>query len=157
MCFRSKPKFAVFRIAFLLTKRIDAMKYLTMKTTIGIGVLMLLLAHPALSEEPRPAKITSIDGVVRDLSCPIQNPEAKAKDFDLECAIKCARAGSPLIIQTQDDQFYIPISGNTPDKGQRERLMPFVGKYVRVTGQVFERSGTRAIAIQDIKVLPSNK
>jgi hypothetical protein len=28
--------------------------------------------------------------------------------------------------------------------------MPFVGKYVRVTGQVFERAGTHAIAIQEI-------
>jgi hypothetical protein len=29
--------------------------------------------------------------------------------------------------------------------------MPFVGNYVRVSGTVFQRNGTRAIAIKDIK------
>jgi hypothetical protein len=31
--------------------------------------------------------------------------------------------------------------------------MPFVGKYVRASGQVFERNGTRAIAITEIQEL----
>jgi hypothetical protein len=31
--------------------------------------------------------------------------------------------------------------------------MPFVGKYVQATGPVFERKGTRAIAIAQIKEL----
>jgi hypothetical protein len=38
-----------------------------------------------------------------------------------------------------------------PDTDQRERLMPFVGKYVRASGTVFERKGTRAIVITEIK------
>jgi DNA/RNA endonuclease YhcR with UshA esterase domain len=29
--------------------------------------------------------------------------------------------------------------------------MPFLGKYVQVTGTVFEREGTHAIAVQNIK------
>jgi hypothetical protein len=33
--------------------------------------------------------------------------------------------------------------------------MPFVGKYVQATGAVFERNGTRAIAITQIKELKS--
>jgi len=37
-----------------------------------------------------------------------------------------------------------------PDKDQRQRLMPFVGKYVKVTGEVFEPAGTHAIAIKRI-------
>src|SRR5947208_16703474 len=40
-----------------------------------------------------------------------------------------------------------------PDSGQREKMMPFVGKYVQATGAVFERKGTRAIAITQIKEL----
>ena len=38
-----------------------------------------------------------------------------------------------------------------PDTDQREKLMPFVGKYVRTTGTVFERKGTHAIVVSDIK------
>jgi hypothetical protein len=40
-----------------------------------------------------------------------------------------------------------------PDIDQREKLMPFLGKYVRVAGQVFERAGTHAIAIKQIEEL----
>jgi len=47
--------------------------------------------------------------------------------------------------------LYIPISGSMPDTDQREKLMPFVGKYVRASGTVFERKGTRAIVISEIK------
>jgi hypothetical protein len=37
-----------------------------------------------------------------------------------------------------------------PDYSQRKKLMPFVGKYVQVTGIVFERNGTHAIVITEI-------
>jgi len=40
-----------------------------------------------------------------------------------------------------------------PDSDQREKMMPFVGKYVQATGPVFTRNGTHAIAITQIKEL----
>jgi hypothetical protein len=89
--------------------------------------------------------------VVRDLSCPIQNHKSTATDFNLECALACAKQGSPLIILTKSALIYIPISSSTPDVDQRQRLMPFVGKFVKVTGTVYELSGTRAIAIKTIE------
>jgi hypothetical protein len=93
----------------------------------------------------------TIDGLVRDIACPMQNLEAKATEFNLQCALECARHGSPLIIQTADGELYIPISDAMPDTDQREKLMRFVGKYVRASGTVFERKGTRAIVISEIK------
>jgi hypothetical protein len=98
----------------------------------------------------QPSKAT-IEGLVRDIACPMQNPEAKATEFNLRCALECARRGSPLIIQTKDGVLYIPISDSMPDTDQREKLMPFVGKFVRARGTVYERKGTRAIIISDIK------
>lgn len=94
-------------------------------------------------------KVT-IEGLVRDIACPIQNPDAKATVFNLQCALECVRHGSPIVIQTMDGELYIPISGSMPDTDQREKLMPFVGKYVQTKGTVFERKGTRAIVISDI-------
>jgi len=74
-------------------------------------------------------------------------------DFNLKCAQECARLGSPLIILTQEGALYTPISESMPDQNQRKRLLPFVGKYVRVTGQVFERNGSRASAVKTIEEL----
>ncbi len=96
------------------------------------------------------ASADTIEGVVRDISCVMQNKNATATKFSLECTLQCAKQGSPLIIFTKDGVIYTPISGSTPDKDQRQRLMPFVGKFVKVTGQLFEKNGTHAIAIREI-------
>jgi DNA/RNA endonuclease YhcR with UshA esterase domain len=71
----------------------------------------------------------------------------------LKCTLDCVRHGSPIIILTKEGFIYFPISADMPDSGQREKMMPFVGKYVQATGAVFERKGTRAIAITQIKEL----
>ena len=65
----------------------------------------------------------------------------------MKCVLGCVRAGSPLAILTKDGDLYLPISDKMPDYDQRQKLMPLVGKYVRVTGIVFERNGTHAIVI----------
>lgn len=109
-------------------------------------------ASKSPNETESPAIVT-IEGLIRDIACPIQNKEATATTFNLKCAQECARVGSPLTILTQDGTLYTPISESIPDRDQRHRLMPFLGKYVRVTGQVFERGGTRAIAIRTIEEL----
>lgn len=94
---------------------------------------------------------TTIEGLVRDLACPIQNAAATATEFNLKCALDCAKQGSPLIILTRAGKIYVPISDSMPDKDERQRLMPLVGKFVRASGTVFERNGTRAIVISEIK------
>jgi hypothetical protein len=97
--------------------------------------------------------LTAVEGLVRDVACPIQNHDSTATDFNLQCALACARSGSPLIILTKAGDIYFPITDKMPDPSQRQKLMPFVGKYVRASGQVFERNGTRAIAITEIHEL----
>lgn len=47
----------------------------------------------------------------------------------------------------------MPISNKMPDINQRQKLMPFLGKYVRASGTVYERKGTHAIMIDEIKEL----
>ncbi|MGA7968471.1 MAG: hypothetical protein WB983_07570 [Terriglobales bacterium] len=101
------------------------------------------------------AKPTTIEGAVRDLACPVQNPDGSATSFSLKCTLDCVRHGSPIIILTKTGLIYFPISADMPDSSQREKMMPFVGKYVQATGPVFERNGTRAIAITQIEELKS--
>jgi len=95
----------------------------------------------------------TIEGLVRDIACPIQNLEATATHLSMKCLQACAKNGSPLVILTRDGELYSPISGNMPDRDQRQRLMPFLGKYVQATGTVYERKGTHAIVINEIHEL----
>ena len=111
---------------------------------------------------PRPQQKTSmegaranrsevtIEGLVRDIACPIQNLDGNATHLSMKCALACVRAGSPVAILTKDGDLYMPISNKMPDYDQRQKLMPFVGKYVRVNGIAFERNGTHAIVITKI-------
>ena len=67
-----------------------------------------------------------------------------------DCAFMCARTGSPLVIVTKTGIIYIPMSAAIPDTSQRENLMPLVGSYIKVTGEMFQRSGIKAIVIEQI-------
>ncbi len=95
------------------------------------------------------SKVT-IEGLVRDVACPIQNLDGNATSMSLKCVTDCLKGGSPIAILTKDGDLYLPISDKMPDMDQRTKLMPFVGKYVRATGIAFERNGTRAIVISEI-------
>ncbi len=121
-------------------------------TAISVSLPGPALAHQGTKMDPN-AKTMTIEGVVRDFACPAQNPAGTATNVDMKCIRDCVRHGSPIIILTKDGFIYFPISADMPDSGQRGKMMPFVGKYVQATGAVFDRRGTRAIAITEIKEL----
>jgi hypothetical protein len=105
------------------------------------------------TDAPAHESKATIEGLVRDVACPIQNLEATATHLSMKCLLACARKGSPLVILTKDGDLYLPIYGEMPDTDQRQTLMPFLGKYVRASGSVYERKGTHAIVISEIKEL----
>jgi len=123
-------------------------------TALSVMLICSACAHQGTKMDPN-AKTITIEGAVRDLACPVQNPAGTASNFDLKCTLDCVKHGSPIIILTKDGLLYFPISEDMPDSDQREKMMPYVGKYVQATGAVFERNGTRAIAITQIKELKS--
>ena len=123
-------------------------------TTVTVSLICPALARQGTKMDPK-AKTMTIEGAVRDLACPVQNPAGTATKFSLKCTLDCVKHGSPIIILTKEGFIYFPISADMPDAGQRKKMMPFLGKYVQATGAVFERNGTRAIAITEIKELKS--
>jgi hypothetical protein len=123
-------------------------------TTFSVLLICPALARQGTKMDPD-AKPRTIEGAVRDLACPVQNPAGSATSFSLQCTLDCVKGGSPIIILTKAGLIYFPISGDMPDSDQREKMMPFVGKYVQATGPVFTRNGTRAIAITQINELKS--
>jgi len=97
----------------------------------------------------------TIKGYVLDSACTFtKNFE---KPVSPECAVSCAKAGSPLVILTDDGTIYWPISDATPSTGQNEKLLPFAGQKVTATGRVFERGGSHALVIDKLEPLSSSK
>ena len=128
--------------------------------SLKVGLLACCAILLAASQSPQTTDMAgsranvskeTIEGLVRDVACPIQNLDNHATGMGRKCVEDCVKGGSPLVILTQDGRLYFPISAKMPDTDQRQELIPFVGKYVRASGIVFERTGTHAIVITEIK------
>jgi hypothetical protein len=131
-------------------------RFLRVCLLAGCGVVSVLAAShspqkTSMAGDRANASQATIEGLVRDVACPIQNLDGTATNLSLKCVRDCVRGGSPLVILTKDGYLYFPISDKMPDADRRQELMPFVGKYVRASGTVFERTGTHAIVITEIK------
>ena len=130
--------------------------------TIMTGAILSISANTQTvvqdkSADLKPSKSTrlTIRGYVRDIACLMKYNEALKPTND--CALMCARAGSPLVIITKNGTIYLPMSASIPDSSEREKLLPFVGSYVVVTGETFQRSGVRTIVIEQIKKADDTK
>ena len=119
---------------------------------LGAATLALGVAVGG-SEE---SKGGTIQGFVLDSACAFVRNVKKPMNGG-KCALECAKAGSPLVILTEDGTIYWPISNSMPATGQNPRLLDYAGKKVAAQGKVFERGGSHAIAIEKIDVLPEGK
>src|SRR2546426_470578 len=119
---------------------------------LALAWLLLVAALAACTD---PGKPISGKGYVLDSACAFT--KNLKKPISAECAVACAKAGSPLVILSDDGTIYWPISNTTPATGQNEKLLPFAGQKVTATGSVFERGGSRALVIDKIEALPAAK
>jgi hypothetical protein len=114
---------------------------------------LLLLACVAIVGLSRAADVQSgpisIHGWVLDSACAIT--KGLDKPISRDCALQCAKAGSPLVILADDGNIYWPISDKTPSAGQNERLLPFAGERVVATGKAYTRGGSHAIVLEKIQ------
>jgi len=113
-------------------------------------VTLLVVAVSAMAAD-KPS--TTVKGYVIDSACTFT--KSLKKPVSAECAVACAKAGSPLVIQTAGGTVYLPIDDAQPAKSQNDRLMPFAGQMVSVTGKVYEKGGARAIVIEKIEAAAS--
>jgi hypothetical protein len=77
----------------------------------------------------------------------LRDHEGAEKPISADCAVACAKKGSPLVILLDNGSIYWPIADTMPAEGQNERLLPFAGKRVTVTGKVYKQGGSDAIVI----------
>jgi hypothetical protein len=111
-------------------------------------LLAVALLVVTLVAAPNFAKSQTITGWVLDSACAFT--KQLDKPIDRECALACARKGSPLVILQDDGTVYWPIGGSTPAAGQNERLVPYAGKRVTATGRVYARGGSQALVIETL-------
>jgi len=115
-----------------------------------IQLAALLLVAPATLWAG--GKQATVRGYVIDSSCSFTKD--LKKPISPECAVACAQAGSPLVIQADNGTIYWPISGDQPASGQNPRLISFAEKRVSVKGKVFEKGGSHAVIIETIEAVP---
>lgn len=112
-----------------------------------LSVPMMMLA--ADNADSTAIGTMTVEGLVRDIACPLQNKKSTSTNYSKDCITTCLKAGSPLGILTSDGDVYVPITQSMPDMGQNA-LKPFVGEHVKATGKVFLRNGTHAIEITEV-------
>jgi hypothetical protein len=118
-----------------------------MKRFLAYAVATGCLALAALAAES--VQTVTVKGWVLDSSCALtQNLK---KPISSECAIACAKAGSPLAILDDKGHIYLPVSATMPASSQNDKLLPFAGQRVVVSGKVYDQNGTHGIVINDIK------
>ena len=120
------------------------MKVLGIITKVAV-VFTLLVSAVYLSA----ADAVTVNGYVLDSACAFT--KGLDKPISKQCAISCAKGGSPLVILTEDGTIYWPIADTTPSSGQNSKLVPFAGSKVTVSGKVYERGGSKAIVIDKIE------
>jgi hypothetical protein len=118
---------------------------------LALPLALLAVAFAA----SRNGKPDTIKGYVLDSACAFT--KNLKKPISPECAVACAKAGSPLVILSDEGTIYWPISDATPSSGQNETLLPFAGQKVTATGRSFARGGSRALVIDKIEALSSSK
>ncbi|MGD0225000.1 MAG: hypothetical protein ABSF71_21950 [Terriglobia bacterium] len=113
------------------------------------GITLALFLASGLQMARAESQPETIKGYVLDSACAFT--KGLKKPISAECATACAKAGSPLVILTDNGTIYWPISDATPAQGQNDRLMEFAAKRVVVTGKVYQRAGSRAVVIATIQ------
>ena len=114
------------------------------KATLLLVAMMLVVGTTRAAGRP-----ATLKGYVIDSACAFVKNLKKPISF--ECAVACAKAGSPLVILGDDGVIYWPISAEVPAAGQNQRLIPLAGQRVTVSGRVYQKGGSHAIVIDKVE------
>lgn len=118
-----------------------------LQNVVKIAVPLMLAVAVFAAEQS--AKSATVKGYVLDSACAFT--KGLKKPVSAECAVACAKAGSPLVILAPSGTIYWPIADTTPSNSQNDKLLPYAGKEVTVSGKVYDRGGSKAIVISKIE------
>jgi hypothetical protein len=127
---------------------------MTSKSFTLVFALMTIFAASCLLLSAQ-QKGVSVEGYVLDSACAFT--KNLDKPISQECALSCAKAGSQLVILSDDGSIYWPIADTTPATGQNKRLLEFAGGRVVAKGKLYDRGGSHALVIEQITAAPAKK
>lgn len=119
-----------------------------MRRNFLIAGVFALAVSSSLLNAGEAATRKTVTGSVLDSACAFT--KGLSKPISRDCALACAKKGSPLVILQDDGTIYWPISESMPAEGQNTRLLPWAGKRVTATGKVYTRGGSNALVIESI-------
>lgn len=120
-----------------------------MQTRTFVKLLFVALAAASVFAAEQSVRTATVKGYVIDSACAFT--KGLSKPVSNECAIACAKAGSPLVILAPTGAIYWPIGDTTPSSSQNDKLLPFAGQRVIVSGKIYDRGGSKAIVISKIE------
>ena len=121
---------------------------------VAKAIFFVLLPAAVLLRAADTPSVT-VKGYVLDSACAFT--KSLSKPISKQCAISCAKAGSQLVILSEDGTIYWPIADTTPSSGQNLKLLPLAGDKVTATGKIYERGGSKAIVIEKIEAQTAKK
>ena len=124
---------------------------ITMSVTTVVRCFVVLVLVASLWGADSKAKTETVQGYVLDSACAFT--KGLDKPISRDCALACAKAGSPLVILAANGTIYWPIADTTPSTSQNDKLLAYAGKQVTVSGKVFQRGGSTAIVISKVEPL----
>jgi hypothetical protein len=107
-------------------------------------------SSPPQTAKQSDAQVENIVGYLRDAGC-VHRFHEVVKPLPNGCLEACVRAGSPLVILTKKEEVYHPISSEMPDTDMRQKLLPYAGKLVKISGHVYERGSSKATTVEHIE------
>ena len=114
------------------------------------ATLTILSLATAMYLTAADSSTVTVKGFVLDSACAFT--KGLTKPASKQCAIDCAKGGSPLVILADNGDIYWPIADSMPAIGQNAKLLPFAGDFVTATGKIYQRGGSKAIAIEKIEL-----
>jgi hypothetical protein len=108
-----------------------------------LAAMALLLAAPAAS-----AATATLTGEVIDLQCEMKDAANRGAGH-ADCALSCAKRGALLGLLT-DEGVYTITGAYTRENNKR--LIEFVARTVRASGEVTEHDGQKLIDLADIEI-----
>ena len=114
-----------------------------------------MLLSSAIGLSAADSSTVTVKGYVLDSACAFTKD--LSKPISTQCAISCAKAGSALVILSEDGTIYWPIADTTPSSGQNSKLLPFAGEKVVASGKVYQRGGSKAMVIEKIEAQAAGK
>ena len=121
---------------------------MTMTVTRKLFLAALVMTTASVAAVAEQGAKATISGWVIDSACAFT--KGLDKPISKQCAVACATNGSPLVIMQDDGTIFLPVSDKMPATAQNQKLLPYAGQYVTVTGKEYMRAGAHALLIETI-------